>query len=248
MIREICNARSEKTEIQFTPESRVRRVPGREGRKKTFERAYRLGTRNSGDALADARLLNFFQLPARCSFGGVQCKQRSGLLKFRASEWVCAIGCARGAVAVNAYWFREIIFSAHPSLSSSTSPFPGEYSRVVGGRMLERREGGTDVRFITLIAAVTKLPLDLHTIAFEIRRPRARRWSPTLPRVSQKYSANAEKRMNSFNSPRHRSANLYAAAFSRATTITILPRNPPTIAIIGQTYSAARMCREIAPS
>lgn len=34
---------------------------------------------------------------------------------------------------------------------------------------------GTDVRFITLIAAVTKLPLDLHTIAFEIRRRDVRR-------------------------------------------------------------------------
>lgn len=34
-------------------------------------------------------------------------------------------------------------------------------------------EAGTDARFITLIAAVTKLPPDLHTIAFEIRRPRA---------------------------------------------------------------------------
>lgn len=86
----------------------------------------------------------------------------------------------------------------------------------------ERRESATGVRFITLIAAVTKLPPDLHTIAFEIRRPQhcrrrhRRRRRPHRRRraalCSQKYSA--EKRMSSFNSPRHGSANLRAAAFS----------------------------------
>lgn len=62
--REICDL--EKAKIQFASENRVRRVRGRgrEGRKKHFERAtHRLGTRNSDDAPADARLLNFFSTP-----------------------------------------------------------------------------------------------------------------------------------------------------------------------------------------
>lgn len=68
---------------------------------KTAERSAE--TRNSSDAPVDARLLHFFQLPARCSFCGIQCKQRSGLLKSRRKEGKSVHGRLRIALTVNAY-------------------------------------------------------------------------------------------------------------------------------------------------
>lgn len=51
---------------------------------------------------------------------------------------------------------------------------------------------GTDVRFITLIVAVTKLPPDLHTIAFEIRRPRAAMFANITSRFTKVFGERGE--------------------------------------------------------
>jgi hypothetical protein len=86
---------------------------------------------------------------------------------------------ARYALVVNDCRFREIIFRrCNPAMCRGMCGGKREREREREAGRTKKEERGaraSGVRFITLIAAVTKLPPDLHTIAFEIRPAAHRR-------------------------------------------------------------------------